>query len=214
MVEADKKRELILEGAIKRFCHFGVSKTSMAEIAEDLSVSKPSLYYYFPDKQSLIVSVAERIITAYLDKLETTFIAIADREEALMTLIEMRRSFFEKYFMLHMEEDHSDAYLKDPAFIKLIHRVKEREAGIIARHLQQGIDQGEILEINASQTAELLLDTLRGIKACMRSERMIFPDADTFDQAFNKMKAVTRIFLNGIKRTREPHTLVNQKNLE
>ena len=64
MVEADKKSELILEGAIKRFAHFGINKTSMAEIAEDLSLSKPALYYYYPDKQSLILAVAERLITA------------------------------------------------------------------------------------------------------------------------------------------------------
>jgi hypothetical protein len=147
------------------------------------------------------VAVAERISSAYLDNLEKTFLEISDREEALMTLIELRRNFLEKYFMLHMEEDHSDAYLKDPAFIQLIHRIKAREAGIIAGSLQTGIDQGEILELDATKTAELLLDTLRGLKACMRAEKMIFPDVDTLDQAFNKMKAVTRIFLNGIKKS-------------
>ncbi|WP_262496286.1 TetR/AcrR family transcriptional regulator [Daejeonella oryzae] len=44
--------------AIKRFCHFGISKTSMAEIAEDLSMSKTAMYYYFPDKQNIILAVA------------------------------------------------------------------------------------------------------------------------------------------------------------
>jgi AcrR family transcriptional regulator len=52
MVETDKKRDVIIEGAIKRFIHYGINKTTMNEIAEDLSVSKPSLYYYFPDKNS------------------------------------------------------------------------------------------------------------------------------------------------------------------
>ncbi len=44
MAETDKKRDVIIEGAIKRFIHYGINKTTMNEIAEDLSVSKPSLY--------------------------------------------------------------------------------------------------------------------------------------------------------------------------
>ncbi|RYZ16531.1 MAG: TetR family transcriptional regulator, partial [Chitinophagaceae bacterium] len=35
----DQKRESILEAAIRRFAHFGVSKTTMNEIAADLSIS-------------------------------------------------------------------------------------------------------------------------------------------------------------------------------
>lgn len=45
----DLKREAIIEAAIKRFAHFGVGKTTMTEIGNDLSLSKASLYYYFPD---------------------------------------------------------------------------------------------------------------------------------------------------------------------
>lgn len=52
MIVADKKREQIIEGAIKRFSHFGINKTTMNDIAEDLAVSKPSLYYYFPIKNT------------------------------------------------------------------------------------------------------------------------------------------------------------------
>lgn len=199
MVEADKKRKLILEGAIKRFSHFGINKTSMAEIAEDLSVSKPALYYYFPDKQSLILAVADRIINEYLENVEKTFLEHSNQEEALMNLIELRRNFFQKYFMLHMEEDYSDAYLKDAHFIKLIQSTKEREVSIIAQGFQTGITRGEIRDIDTVRTSELLLDILRGLRSCMRFEKMIFPDASSFEQVLNKQKEVVRIFLYGIK---------------
>lgn len=199
MVEADKKSELILEGAIKRFAHFGINKTSMAEIAEDLSLSKPALYYYYPDKQSLILAVAERIITEYLDKVDQTFPEQPNLDEALINLIELRRNFFQKYFMLHMEEEYSGAYLKDPAFIKLMQRTKEREVAIISRGFQRGIDRAEIRDIDTVRTSELLLDTLRGLRACMKNEKVIFPDADSFEQVLTKQKEVARIFLYGIK---------------
>ena len=200
MSETDKKSDLILEGAIKRFCHFGINKTSMSEIAEDLSLSKPALYYYYPDKQSLIVAVADKISSAYADEVEVIFKKISTLEDALMDLIELRRNFFLKYFMLHMEEEYSDAYLKDPTLIQVMHKVKKREIGIIAASFQAGIENGEILEIDAFKTTELLLDTLRGLRSsCMRSEKMILPDADAFEQVFCKQKEVARIFLKGIK---------------
>ena len=58
----DKKREAIIEAAKKRFSHFGVGKTTMNEIADDLSISKASLYYYFPDKLNLYAAVLQTII--------------------------------------------------------------------------------------------------------------------------------------------------------
>ena len=59
MDSQDKKRQLIIDSAIKRFAHFGLSKTTMTEIASDLSMSKALLYYYFPDKISLYSAVLE-----------------------------------------------------------------------------------------------------------------------------------------------------------
>ena len=47
---ADVKRQKILEAARRRFAHYGMAKTTMAEIAQDLSFSKALLYYYFQIK--------------------------------------------------------------------------------------------------------------------------------------------------------------------
>src|SRR5688572_23662273 len=57
----DRKQEAIITAAIKRFAHFGVSKTTMSEIAADLAISKASLYYYFPDKLNLYAAVLQTI---------------------------------------------------------------------------------------------------------------------------------------------------------
>lgn len=59
MENQDKKRILIIEAALKRFAHYGLSKTTMTEIAKDISFSKALLYYYFPDKLSLYVRRAK-----------------------------------------------------------------------------------------------------------------------------------------------------------
>lgn len=200
MAVADRKKEVIVEGAIKRFSHFGVNKTSMAEIADDLSLSKPALYYYFPDKLSLIIEVTDKISGAYLEEVENAILKTESLEAALMDLIEIRKNFFQKYFMLHMEEDYSDAYLKDPVLVKLMQDVREREIKVIAQGFQASIASGELADIDPVKTTELLLDTLRGLSSCMRLGKMILPDSNTLEQVYRKQKEVTVIFLNGVKK--------------
>ena len=58
--ENEDKRNNILEIAQKRFGMYGLAKTTMQEIANDLGMSKGSLYYYFPDKERLYAAVLEK----------------------------------------------------------------------------------------------------------------------------------------------------------
>ena len=46
-------RQGILRAALKRFAHSGYAATSVQQIVADAKVSKPALYYYFPDKAGL-----------------------------------------------------------------------------------------------------------------------------------------------------------------
>src|SRR5215217_1154810 len=108
MVETDKKREVIIEGAIKRFIHYGINKTTMNEIAEDLSVSKPSLYYYFPDKNSLVLGVIEKIFDDYFKLVEQVQHADPPLEECMTGFIEIRHRFFQKYYMMHLSGNTPD----------------------------------------------------------------------------------------------------------
>ena len=70
-VEANVKQELIVDAAIRRFSHFGIAKTTLTEVAEDMAVSKQALSYYFADKQSLVNAVIEKITIEYGDRLRT-----------------------------------------------------------------------------------------------------------------------------------------------
>ena len=46
-------RQEILRAALKRFAHGGYAATSVQQIVASARVSKPTLYYYFPDKAGL-----------------------------------------------------------------------------------------------------------------------------------------------------------------
>ncbi|MBV8619004.1 MAG: TetR family transcriptional regulator [Curvibacter sp.] len=57
------QRELILEHAAHLFARRGYPSTSMNQVAEACGLSKATLYHYFRDKYSLLVSIAEGHVT-------------------------------------------------------------------------------------------------------------------------------------------------------
>lgn len=63
-------KEKILESAMERFMSYGYGKTTMAEIAKDLSMSAANLYRYFENKQEIGTACAEQCIGNRLERLK------------------------------------------------------------------------------------------------------------------------------------------------
>lgn len=55
----DEQREAILASAARLFARGGYPGTAMNQVAQDCGLSKATLYHYYPDKYSLLVSIAE-----------------------------------------------------------------------------------------------------------------------------------------------------------
>src|SRR5579863_6653061 len=70
----DLKRDAVLQTAAHLFLEHGYQKTSMSMLATRLCVTKPALYYYFRNKEEILVEcyragIAE--IESYLDTSST-----------------------------------------------------------------------------------------------------------------------------------------------
>jgi len=59
----DDQREMILDNAAQLFAKRGYPATSMNQVAEACGLSKATLYHYYRDKYSLLVSIAEDHVT-------------------------------------------------------------------------------------------------------------------------------------------------------
>ncbi|MEN0015934.1 MAG: helix-turn-helix domain-containing protein [Solirubrobacteraceae bacterium] len=62
-VATDVKREAILEVAMRRFSESGYDETSMTSVARDAGVTVNTVYWYFANKDALLVAVAEHLRT-------------------------------------------------------------------------------------------------------------------------------------------------------
>ncbi len=195
----DTKQELIIERALQRFAHFGIQKTTMNEIADDLAMSAPSVYYYFPDKNSLIVAVVERIIAEYQGRLSSIFKQSQSIAQSLNAMLELRIEFLERYFMLHLD-DYAEPNLCREEIKASIIQIRENEIHILASLLDAGIKEGLLCLTDSVHTAELFINTLTGIAMWTFNEqkKQLIPDMASFQLLLNKQKEIAEIFLKGI----------------
>src|ERR1700709_589622 len=96
--QQDVKKEKILEAAYQQFLHYGYSKTTMNEIAGDLSMSKALLYYYFPDKSQVYVAVMRKVADDYLESLKSKLNTFNDLKEAFVFQINTQHDFIIKNY--------------------------------------------------------------------------------------------------------------------
>src|SRR5690554_1595186 len=136
MINADKKRTQILEAATRRFAHFGLAKTTMAEIAQDLSFSKALLYYYFPDKNALYAAVLEHVINRSVEEMDTALPNINDCQEAMMFVLDKRIEFITRYYTL-LEYSVSAVQQVPDVMACVLEESKDKEQEIIGKILQK-----------------------------------------------------------------------------
>lgn len=202
MVETDKKRELIIEGAIKRFVHFGIHKTTMNEIAEDLSVSKPSLYYYFPDKTSLILGVVENIFEEYFEALYKDNKQSASFESSLLSIIEIKHRFFLRYYMLHLSYGNPDSAISSAELKSYLEKMLDKIREFHVLVFEKAIINKEIEpQEDISKLVELYLACQSGLTSLCISHgnKELFPGKKELKLMKEKQISLSKIFIKGLK---------------
>lgn len=197
--QQDVKKEKILEAAHHRFLHFGYSKTTMNEIAGDLSMSKALLYYYFPDKSQLYVAVMRKVADDYLKKLADRINTFADLREAFIFQIDTQHDFivtnynFFDYFRLN--EQNLPEVIWD-----IVKQVHESEIELLVSAIKTEVERGRIKPVaNPNDIVEVLLDALHGVRAkSLSHKKSMFPNKEHLDEIRSKRLLLADIFIKGL----------------
>lgn len=197
--EKSEKVQIIIEASQKRFGLFGVEKTSMREIANDLKLSKASLYYYFPDKESLYKAVVEKEQKEFIDKITGRILSIEEPEQLLYEYCTSRLSYFRT--LLNLSRLRMEAYsdLK-PVFKETILIFKEKEKEIIKKIFEKGVISGIFFINDTDLTASLFLDLLKGLRVTVVNEKeTLVIEKEEYDLLLDKTIAFTNLFIKGLK---------------
>ena len=197
-LDKSNKEQIIIETAQKRFGLFGIEKTSMQEIADDLKLSKASLYYYFPDKERLYKAVIEKEQNEFIKKITEKVLSINEPDMLLREYVNARLSYF--HSLLNLSRLRLEAYsdLK-PVFRETMILFKEKEKEIIIKIFNDGIKKGIFFIEEPDKTASLFLDLLKGLRiSVVNDKKTLFIEQEEYDKLLYNTIAFTDIFIKGL----------------
>ncbi|MDB5271953.1 MAG: ycdC [Chitinophagaceae bacterium] len=170
----EPKVDAIIGAAQKRFAHYGLSKTTMTEIASDIGMGKASLYYYFPDKETLFEAVIIKEQTIFLEEMHTMLASGIEASTQLKKYVKMRSLLFTKYANLaNLRSDSTDN--SKPICARAMEGFRNKEIELVMTMLQNGITAKEFKRINKQEYSELLVNLLLGL----RLVKMKYKEAST-----------------------------------
>jgi TetR/AcrR family transcriptional regulator len=159
----DTKLEAIVCAAQKRFAHYGLCKTTMNEIATDVGMGKASLYYYFPDKETLFEAVIIKEQNVFFDEMNKVLQSGMEASAQLKKFVKLRSLYFKQ--CLNLSKLRSDVFNNSrPIYSKAFENFKKEELEIVKNILQHGIINKEFKRINKQEYSEFLVNMLLGLR--------------------------------------------------
>ncbi len=159
----DEKKDLIQQSATMCFSKYGYSKTTLEDIAHSIGMKKSSLYYYFPNKETLFISTfskewqskllgiqrkvdnkfhgLERIREYTLESAAFFNTVVNGNKISVQLMIETRRSFGE--------------------FFNEILKIEKR---FYAKIIREAIESGEIKDCDPQKIAQIIITVSEAIK--------------------------------------------------
>lgn len=196
--ESSVMKENIVEAAMRRFSHFGVNKTTLNEIAMDLGISKASFFYYFNDKDALIVAVFEKLVNDFLISFKKAITSKTTAEEALMLLIDTKLESYKNNLQLALQAGSVQVDHKSPKILKPVIKAQREVSRIVKELLEKGMQENDLQKNDSKEVTRIILDTIQSHEICLKHSSP-FPSEKELDELAVKQKAAIQLFFNGLK---------------
>lgn len=196
--ERQEKLDTILIAAQKRFGIYGLKKTTMRELAQDLGISKASLYYYFPDKMELFKAVIAHEQHTFITLLEKKIGSNENPDDLLRYFAKVRNAYFKEF--LNLSKIRSDSFQSLKPYLKeTYHELHSKETEIIEEILKKG-NQLNIYFVNdTKEMALLFLDLMQSMRwMAFKNKAPEMREQSDFDSLEIRMNLFLNLFLKGI----------------
>ncbi len=160
---SEKRKNQILDAAMKTFSEVGFHKARMSDIADTSGLSKGSLYWYFDSKDSIILNLLEKFFEPELNDLKDLLVDSRSAEDRLEIYVD--RVSDDMVAMLKWMPLIHDfialAFRKEPVR-KAISSYYQRHLEILLSLIQQGLDSGEFQADSAMEASIAIGSILEG----------------------------------------------------
>jgi len=193
-VDPQKLKDNILQAAQQRFRQYGYGKTTMAEIAEDVSMSAANLYRYFQNKQDIAGACAN--------------MCMCEHNEHIREFTRNKKlSAAQRLYTFAIEAcRHNMSVMKDtPRAMELVQIISanngdmvkkniENQVGLIAEILSYGNETGEFQVNDVIGQAKTLYSTL------LLFDVPIFLSLYTQEEFEEKAQNIINLIIEGIRK--------------
>ena len=191
---------MILDAARRRFAHFGFSKVTMGEIAEEASMAKASLYYYFPTKENLFHAVMVNEHQEFMNCFRSILEQDLSAGDRLREYVNLRYEYFNKMLNMNILELRSSVKMK-PIFTATYVDFSRQELRVLRQIIEEGSARKEFEVRSADKIAEALLHIMQGLRCrFVRAASGPRIESKEYDRLKQELQFVTDIFLRGITR--------------
>jgi len=187
----DELRAEIVGSAKRLFQQYGYKKTTVSDIAKAMGKVKSAIYYYFPDKESLLTAVIDEEIGKLIGSINDAVEMASTPEEklkayALTRSFEIRRLSTE---YARFQEEYDELY----PLVKEIHeRYDHFERDTLKSILEAGMELGRFNKTDPEVLADAILLWLKGLEAQLSS----FGSEEALKEA---VEHLVNVLLFGIK---------------
>ncbi len=153
------KKEALIETAAKHFSKKGYAVTTLDEIAKDVGITKPAIYYHFKDKEALYNAVVMSRLKVVARRLETACEGAHGAVGKLDTYIETFGAFMAEYpcfaAILAREFANNGIHLDDDATKTLA-----RTLHLVTQIVNEGVKEGVFAVENPMVVQMMVVTTL------------------------------------------------------
>ncbi|MCX6247449.1 MAG: TetR/AcrR family transcriptional regulator [Bacteroidetes bacterium] len=198
--ENTEKLQQILSEARRIFGLYGFERTPMKKIASGVFMSKSSLYYYFPDKESLFKGVIEAEQEEFFSQMNNRLKKRSTVELMLNEFVAVRHEHFKRFINLDIFR-FDDFYKIKPHVQETFLRFREREIKIIELILLKGKNSGNYICKDPAATAALFLEVLQGLRMVVMQHRDYQElKQEDYDRIEEKHLSFLVLFTKGLKK--------------
>jgi AcrR family transcriptional regulator len=171
----DVKRDAVLRTAAHLFLEYGYQKSSMSLLAAQLKITKPALYYYFRNKEEILVE-CYRAGIAHHEKL------LKETSENQGTGLRKLFMYVETYALVVVSHDFGrclamlDESELSPATRREVRTMKRRMDMTLRGYVEEGIADGSIGPCNPKLVAFAIAGAINWIGTWYRPEGELRPN--------------------------------------
>lgn len=152
------KRMAIMRVAARAFSTRGYSQTSLTQLATELSVTKPTLYYYVKNKDDILEGILQIAMAQLREMIKVASLSQRSGRETL-------HSFFHRYGEIVTDDFGACLIMMrinapEEKFRRPYHDLSQEVFLAMRQTIRSGIDDGSITPCNPKYVASALLATL------------------------------------------------------